>query len=869
MRQRVMIAMALACEPRLLIADEPTTALDVTIQAQILDLMRTLQQETGTAVILITHDLGVVAEVADDVVVMYAGRIVEQAPVRALFDEPQHPYTVGLLGSIPQPARGSRSGWPRSTARCRTRCARPTAAASPTAARSPIARCRAEVPPLARRGPRPSSRRAGRRRWIRTAAGAAEAADARAGGDRVERGMPATAAARRSRAWSSTSRSAAACSGAPAARCARSTASTSRSRRARRWAWWANRAAASRPLGPAGAAADRADGRAACASTAPTSATLTPRALRAQRRAMQIIFQDPYSSLNPRMTVGQTLAEPLRAARPACRPASASAWPSCCTPSAWRPSMRSAIRTSSPAGSASASASRARWPSSRRLIVCDEAVSALDVSVQAQVVNLLQDLQQRFGLAYVFIAHDLAVVKHIATRVAVMYLGPHRRDRPTSARLFASAAPSVHAGAAVRDPACPSPAPRRERMLLAGDVPSPIAPPSGCRFHTRCPHARPLCAQEAPPLEHAGRPRGRLPFLARDRRRRRRGRSAAPSPARRCGCERLQAAFARTAARLTTRTGEPPCAVDQRLPRFLLAAAGARAGAAASAAPGADPARSAWPRTPTCSTRRWRAPSSAASCSRRCATSCSTSTRSSTSCRSSRPATQWSADSKALTMKLRPGVTFHDGEKFDAAAVKFNIERHKTMAGSNRRGELAPVTSVDVVDPTDRAAEPRGAVLAAARAAGRPRRHDGVAQGGAGRRRQLRHQAGLLGPVQVRRARRAGPHRARALRQLLEQGRRSISTRSSTRRSPTRPCGWPTCSSGQLDFIERVAPADIEKIKKEKKLKIARITEIGYQGITINVGKSDMAQKNPLGPRPARARGFRAVARPRRASCRW
>ena len=102
MRQRVMIAMALACDPRLLIADEPTTALDVTIQAQILDLMRTLQRETGTAVILITHDLGVVAEVADEVVVMYAGRVVEQASVQALFDAPQHPYTVGLLGSIPR-----------------------------------------------------------------------------------------------------------------------------------------------------------------------------------------------------------------------------------------------------------------------------------------------------------------------------------------------------------------------------------------------------------------------------------------------------------------------------------------------------------------------------------------------------------------------------------------------------------------------------------------------------------------------------------------------------------------------------------------------------------------------------------------------
>jgi peptide/nickel transport system ATP-binding protein len=102
MRQRAMIAMALACEPRLLICDEPTTALDVTIQAQILELMRALREETGTAIILITHDLGVVAELADEVAVMYAGRIVERAPVARLFTEPQHPYTIGLLGSIPK-----------------------------------------------------------------------------------------------------------------------------------------------------------------------------------------------------------------------------------------------------------------------------------------------------------------------------------------------------------------------------------------------------------------------------------------------------------------------------------------------------------------------------------------------------------------------------------------------------------------------------------------------------------------------------------------------------------------------------------------------------------------------------------------------
>ena len=156
MRQRAMIAMALACEPRLLIADEPTTALDVTIQAQILDLMRTLQRETGTAIILITHDLGVVAEVADDVVVMYAGRVVEQAPVQALFDAPQHPYTIGLLGSIPRldaqrPRLASIEGQVPSPLRRATGCS--------FAERCPFAdaQCRAEAPGLREVGARHQS----------------------------------------------------------------------------------------------------------------------------------------------------------------------------------------------------------------------------------------------------------------------------------------------------------------------------------------------------------------------------------------------------------------------------------------------------------------------------------------------------------------------------------------------------------------------------------------------------------------------------------------------------------------------------------------------------------------------------------------
>ena len=153
MRQRAMIAMALACEPRLLIADEPTTALDVTIQAQILDLMQRLQRETGTAIILITHDLGVVAEVADEVVVMYAGRVVERAPARALFEEPQHPYTVGLLGSIPR-----LQGEPRRLASIEGQVPEPPAHAAGLPLRRALPVRRHKVPQRAAAAARPGRR---------------------------------------------------------------------------------------------------------------------------------------------------------------------------------------------------------------------------------------------------------------------------------------------------------------------------------------------------------------------------------------------------------------------------------------------------------------------------------------------------------------------------------------------------------------------------------------------------------------------------------------------------------------------------------------------------------------------------------------
>ncbi len=224
---------------------------------------------------------------------------------------------------------------------------------------------------------------------------------------------------------------------------------------------------------------------------------LAPARLRQRRREMQMIFQDPYSSLNPRMTVQQTLVEPL-ALHGLARGRERERAAELLDLVGLAPQYLQRYPHEFSGGQRQRIGIARALAVQPRLIVCDEAVSALDVSIQAQVVNLLQDLQHRFGLAYVFIAHDLAVVKHIASHVAVMYLGKIVEYADKSS-LFATPR-HPYTQALLSAIPLPEPGIRRARALLQGDVPNPIAPPSGCRFRTRCQHAQERCAQEEPAL---------------------------------------------------------------------------------------------------------------------------------------------------------------------------------------------------------------------------------------------------------------------------------------------------------------------------------------------------------------------------------
>ena len=369
MRQRVMIAMALACKPKLLIADEPTTALDVTIQAQILELVKELQREDGMSVLFITHDMGVVAEIADRTVVMYDGATVEAGSTAAIFARPTHPYTRSLLSAVP--TLGSMTG--------RGRPMRfPVVDRTTGEADVP-----AEVPDTVGTSERP----------VLEVANLTTRFDLRSG---VFGKVSGRVHAVENVSFSVQAGETVALVGESG--CGKSTTGRSVMR-----------------LVEPRAGSVLLDGV--------DMLKLSRRALAAQRKRMQMIFQDPFAALDPRMDIGTAIAEPLLVNQLATRAEARDKAADLLRRVGLEPDMVRRLPHEFSGGQRQRICIARALAVEPRLIVADESVSALDVSVKAQVVNLMLDLQASLGLAYLFISHDMSVVERVSHRVAVMYLG--------------------------------------------------------------------------------------------------------------------------------------------------------------------------------------------------------------------------------------------------------------------------------------------------------------------------------------------------------------------------------------------------------------------------------------------------------------
>jgi oligopeptide/dipeptide ABC transporter ATP-binding protein len=580
LRQRVMIAMALACEPKLLIADEPTTALDVTIQAQILALLKDLKDRLGMAMLLITHDMGVIAGNADRVNVMYAGRVVETAEAATLFEDMHHPYTQALLASIPQLHQDARKalhaipGLPPDLAHLPQGCR--------FAARCPRAtdKCRAEEPPLSGKtfdhrfacwhpvdgplvltvigGAGPDAVSTGLAApdavSMKEAAGdgAGLVADAQLAGTPladapqtaqetqepapepavsgavmvVAAGLEVTADGRLEVTERKVEVTAADGSGvAPllelhhlvkefpitsGAILQRKVASV----KAVSDVSFAVPAGTTFGLVGESGCGKTTIGKLIVALEKPSAGAITLNGedvsklrgadLRRKRRDLQLMFQDPQSSLDPRMRVGTIIAEPLAVQRLGSKRAQRDRVFELLGEVGLPRNAVERYPHEFSGGQRQRIGLARALTVNPRLIVADEPVSALDVSIRAQVLNLMKRLQASHGLTYIVISHDLAVVKYMADRIGVMYLGK-MVELGSGEDIYQRAAHPYTAGLLAT---IPVPDPTTERAKsgagIKGELPSPVNPPSGCRFRTRCPFAQERCAAEEPQLRSFG-----------------------------------------------------------------------------------------------------------------------------------------------------------------------------------------------------------------------------------------------------------------------------------------------------------------------------------------------------------------------------
>jgi peptide/nickel transport system ATP-binding protein len=477
MKQRVMIAMALACEPKLLIADEPTTALDVTIQAQVLRLMADLQSETGMSILLITHDLGIVNQMADDICIMYAGRVVEQGSREQIFRHMAHPYTRRLFASIPKPEDTAYylntipGRVPPATEygagclfydRCpqaMEHCRRDDSVLHDLAETGHTARCHlfAEIKtaaelPIEEKKPAPirlaKDRILVRIENLKTHFPLHKGVLKRVVGhikavDDVTLNLPEG--------------STLALVGESG--CGKTTLGESILR--------LNREAEGKVL-----------------FRGIDLLRLNNKELKKTRRHLQIIFQDPFGSLSPRMTVEEIVGEGIRVHHPDISPQQKRKQVSDVLHEVGLdPSSMERYPHEFSGGQRQRISIARALILEPELLVLDEPTSALDVSVQAQVINLLRELQARRRLTYLFITHNLAVVEYVADAVAIMYLGRIVEQGPVRDLFRRPRHPYTQSLLA----AVPSLGERKPFRSLMGDVPSPLHPPSGCHFHPRCP----------------------------------------------------------------------------------------------------------------------------------------------------------------------------------------------------------------------------------------------------------------------------------------------------------------------------------------------------------------------------------------------